>query len=362
MANNRISNDVERLRLRSNLKKNRYSIEEYRKRNEFRSRMGEYAQRVDNEGLFNRLCRCEDRSFAVSLLTGQLFLSELGGKPFFKSDYCQHRLCPFCCGKRAKDWRVRVLDKVNLIENRKPVFLSLTMRGVSGRSLQDTGKILDIALGKFWRRVEVKRRIKGAVFVLQVKYNLKGGWWHLHVHALCDMEYWHQRKILEIWRSCLPQDERGDNGGVNIQLCKDRESGVGYVSSYISSGFEGDGGAYELPDSELHDLMDWLKGKRLMRAVGSLYGCFPELPDDEIFDNASLDLLAGQVLNGGNAVDDYGDVVDLNDSSVVEWSYRDEDVESGLKALGDWYSCFYFGGAVVGGDDVNWLFNFGASS
>ena len=332
-------------------RKNRYSIDEYRKRCDFRRRMGKYAEDIDNFGLFSRLSRCEDRSFATDALTGSLIKSELTGKPFFRSEYCKHRLCPWCAAHRSKDWRKRVLDKINLVKRDKPVFLTLTMRGESGRSLKDTGKVLDVALRRFWQKVEVKRRIDGAVFVVQVKWNSEGRWWHVHVHALCDMDYWAQNDALEAWRSCLPQEVERRNGGVNLQLCKDRESGVGYVASYIASGFDGEGGAYSLENEELFELMEWVKGKRLMRSVGSLYGVFKEVEDDEVFKNAELVELGGQEASGGNPVDEDGNVVDLGDSDRVIWSYEEGKVIAGMALLADWFAEFYFGEGYANLDD-----------
>ena len=188
---------------------------------------------------------------------------------------CNHRNCPTCARKRSARIREALEPHVADVAHggqftAKPALLTLTIDDTPGESLTSaTTRILG-AWKKVRRRKGWKDRVRGGFYALEVTRNQRRGSWHVHLHAVIDVDWLGQAEALQMWRGALGAGERA--GGVNIQRVR---NGIAEATKYLTKGVE----ASRLPLAERVELLTWMHGRRMISTFGHLYGL--QLADDD---------------------------------------------------------------------------------
>jgi len=291
---------------------NPWSVESLEGRRKMRGRIAGFEI---SETTRNNLNRCEEITVLVSNATGELVQTELGC-PIYKIFRCDHRLCKACARRRGSRARKKGEGILRLFETRKPIFATFTHKAVRGRSLGETfgevekawGKLTRCSawssktkMGKVLRDVNGERvtlngskekewSIRGAVVTFEISYNQEEDWWHVHIHALLDAEFIPQREMLYLWRKSLGGEvyvnEDGElkgslNGGVHLRGVYGSKiilEVTKYLTKGITRGFE------DHSDERLKELVQFTRGKRVLRFIGAFYGIKQdeECPGDEM--------------------------------------------------------------------------------
>lgn len=205
-----------------------------------------------------------------------------GEKRLQAANFCQLRLCPLCLARRAKKsaFRLsRVLDMVEQQYGAKYIFLTLTMRNVSGPELGDALGQLTKAWDRLCKQRPVKRALRGAFRAIEItrgdgkRKDDKGYHPHIHVIGAVDPGYFWRSSDLYIthddwvrrWRKALKVDY---DPVVHIQATKARGARVASRSAAAEAS------KYVIKDEEYidPDLTDDQAVEILMDYTNALYG------------------------------------------------------------------------------------------
>ncbi len=176
---------------------------------------------------------------------------------------CDNRLCPYCAAQRGANLADSVCASVEGMAN--PVLLVLTVR--NGPSLRERTDALWGGYEKLIRRKAFKAAFRGGHAFYEASRNVGTGEWHPHLHCILDGSM-AQRALSDLWRSCT----KGDSFIVHISQLRDR-TGDGYEAAVKEackypckvSSIVGNAGA-------VAEFLDVLKGRRLYRTFGDVYG------------------------------------------------------------------------------------------
>lgn len=167
----------------------------------------------------------------------QFNVYQSGERRLKTANFCKLRLCPMCIGRRARRsaWKLsQVLNMAEAEHGAKFLFLTLTMKNVSGDQL---GQALG-ELAQAWNRLLDQRQIKRAAkgWFRAIEITRSGKQYHPHLHAILAVEpdyfsresrksgkYLHQSDLVERWQKALRVDYRPS---VRIQTAKGK-SGEG---------------------------------------------------------------------------------------------------------------------------------------
>jgi len=130
-------------------------------------------------------------------------------------NFCQTRLCPTCNWRRSKKVFAQVrkiMDSFN--DDYEFIFLTLTVKNISGENLSKQIDNLVAAYKTFCLRKRIKDSILGWVKCFEVTYNWEKQEFHPHFHIIMAVEknYFKSEKYIEqdefclIWQSCLDVD------------------------------------------------------------------------------------------------------------------------------------------------------------
>jgi hypothetical protein len=176
---------------------------------------------------------------------------------------CGHRLCDICARTRSAGIRETLEPAIETTFKAKPALMTLTIDDRVGESLVSaTGRILT-GWKKLRRRVGWKDRVRGGFYALEVTRNQERGSWHVHLHAVVDVDWLGQEEALMLWRNALGAGPLA--GGVNIQRVR---NGIAEATKYLVKGIE----ASRLPLAERAELLRWMHGRRMLSTFGHLYG------------------------------------------------------------------------------------------
>lgn len=187
------------------------------------------------------------------------------GPASLRYNLCRDRLCPTCQRLRGIKLKHKLLSVVRAADSPKFVTLTLKHRVAP---LGDEINRLFSAFRKLRKDRTWAKRVKGGVYVLEVKLNAATGHWHPHLHCLIDSSYMPQAQLSKAWEAAT-----GDSTIVDIRAIHSQESAAGYISSYATKG---------------NDLTRWtagnviayaqaMHGRRLIHTFGSLHA----VPCDE---------------------------------------------------------------------------------
>lgn len=152
----------------------------------------------------------------------QYNVSADGSKQLSASNFCQLRLCPMCTARRARKaaWKLsQVLNAVEAAHGAKFLFLTLTMKNVSGNKLGEALEQLTNGWISFMDQRQIQRSVKGWYRAIEITRS--GRNYHPHLHAILAVEpdyfsresrksgkYLHQEDLIERWQRALRVDYR----------------------------------------------------------------------------------------------------------------------------------------------------------
>lgn len=160
----------------------------------------------------------------------QYQVSTGGDRRLSAANFCQLRLCPMCTARRAKKSALKLSKVLDMVEDKTGamfLFLTLTMKNVSGDELPDALS----QLTKGWYRLMDNRQIERSIpgWFRAIEITRKGKGYHPHLHAILAVrpsyfsrkseEYIRQDEWVARWRKALRVDY---NPSVRIQVTKAR--------------------------------------------------------------------------------------------------------------------------------------------
>lgn len=230
-------------------------------------------------GQMKKAARIRDCSsfltFGMNTETGELRLHD--------ANFCRERLCPMCSWRRS----LKVFHEVSQVMNKAqadnpelvPLFLTLTLRNVSGDKLSET---LDTIFSG-WKRLggnpgtRFRRIVPGWFRALEVTYNAGSDTFHPHIHAILFVhrdyfkrggkDYTTTAEWVQMWRRALRLDY---DPVCNIQRVKGGVKAVKEVSKYTVKDTDYIRKDPALTDKIVNTLSVALKGRRLYAFGGVL--------------------------------------------------------------------------------------------
>ncbi|WP_241531884.1 protein rep [Ligilactobacillus ruminis] len=188
----------------------------------------EYLEILKFKKAYNVRTCAETLNFAVD---------QNGEKKLYQVWFCKSRLCPMCSWRRALKTSAE-LEKVlsaavTEYPNSQFLFLTLTIRNVTGDKLKWTLKRLTDAFHKMMKYKKIKY-VQGYVRSTEVTVNESDGSYHPHLHVLLMVTpkyfsngYITQDEWTELWKKALKIDYRPV---VNIKKIHDKK-GKGSLKS-----------------------------------------------------------------------------------------------------------------------------------
>lgn len=128
------------------------------------------------------------------------------------ADFCRVRLCPVCQWRRSLKNYGQMQKILSAIEGQyKYIFLTLTVRNVSGAELSGTIDRMMSAWNRFTGYKQIEEVCKGWYRGLEVTHNVSTDEYHPHFHVLIAVnnsyftsrKYVKQDQITELWKRAL---------------------------------------------------------------------------------------------------------------------------------------------------------------
>lgn len=110
------------------------------------------------------------------------------GMKLYQAYFCKNKLCPMCNWRRSMkySWQAkRIIDKaLEMYPKGRFLFLTLTIKNVSGAVLAEAIKEMNKSFDRLFRRAKVKKNMLGFIRALEVTYNDERNDYHPHIHVL----------------------------------------------------------------------------------------------------------------------------------------------------------------------------------
>lgn len=141
----------------------------------------EYAKRLEILGYkaFANAYQCAE-VLKFKELEGQLRLHQAW--------FCKSKLCPICNWRRSMKYGVQLGQIIDVAREREPkakfIFLTLTVKNVSGEKLGEELTNLTKSFDRLFRRAKVKKAVIGYLRAIEVTYNAERDDYHPHIHVL----------------------------------------------------------------------------------------------------------------------------------------------------------------------------------
>lgn len=141
----------------------------------------EYAKRLEILGYkaFANAYQCAE-VLKFKELEGQLRLHQAW--------FCKSKLCPICNWRRSMKYGVQLGQIIDVSREREPkakfVFLTLTVKNVSGEKLGEELTNLTKSFDRLFRRAKVKKAVIGYLRAIEVTYTAECDDYHPHIHVL----------------------------------------------------------------------------------------------------------------------------------------------------------------------------------
>lgn len=316
---------------------------------------GKIADKLDNQGQFERAKSYRKRSENVAQCNSSLLFGYESNKIDKKLVYCNNcrdRGCPLCNHKKS---RVHAFQLNKILKKAQAeyddlgfIFCTFTIRNVENDPdvLHETISLLNRAFGKMTRYARVigkngknidpvDRIIKGSIKNLEVTYNEETDTLHPHIHAIfaVDKKLYFGKKYdnyidhdewVSLWRRALGVDY---NPSVHIEKLHSNSKGMDDLSSAILeiSKYETKPssvliGGIDL-DKAIKIVFSMTEGLKNTRSF-SFAGILKEIKNDIFGDRDLNDVSDDEMLN----VDGQSEL-DLNNCRFVQyrWSSVDQD-------------------------------------
>ncbi|USJ21626.1 protein rep [Lactococcus formosensis] len=150
--------------------------------------------------------------------------------------FCKNKLCPICNWRRSMKYSWQATQIVDEAMKREPkgrfLFLTLTIKNVPGRELNQAMSDLTKSFDKLFRRAKVKKNLLGFLRATEVTVEEeREGYYHPHLHILMMMkssyfqggEYLSQKEWTEMWQQSAKLDY---TPVVNIKAVKNKKTEV----------------------------------------------------------------------------------------------------------------------------------------
>ena len=177
---------------------------------------------------------------------------------------CDHRLCPFCAGRRSRKIQRKYLPKIGAFMRHAPVpvtpcLLTLTLAHKDGESAVQSYKRLYDAFKKLIRRKRWKAYFLGGMWAFETVLS-KDGCWHSHMHLVV----FRKRFVDDLdglkadWLEIT-----GDSYVLNLQRIDDIKSGVKECLKYMAKPSDFD----RMSPDHIRQLLEF-RSRRLVSAFG----------------------------------------------------------------------------------------------
>jgi hypothetical protein len=173
------------------------------------------------------------------------------------SNCCHDRWCIPCQTARSA---ALVEALAREIDTSKCRLLTLTLRAGNTSLIAQLDRLYR-SFATFRRRADWKDHVRGGCGFCEVKIGSGSGLWHVHLHAIIEGSWWHQRDISRAWHEIT-----GDSSIVDIRPIGDAGQVSHYVCKYVTK--PADASVYAVP-ARLDELIIALKGRRLALPFGS---------------------------------------------------------------------------------------------
>lgn len=139
----------------------------------------------------------------------------------YQAYFCKARLCPMCNWRRSLKiafQNKKIIQEVNRRENVSWLFLTLTVRNVSGEDLKDTMDQMTKAFNRFTKYAKFKKSVRGYFRAMEVTRNWDResewyGTYHPHFHVLLAVpkdyfgrNYIKQSEWTALWKRAMQVD------------------------------------------------------------------------------------------------------------------------------------------------------------
>ena len=140
---------------------------------------------------------------------------EDGSLKLYQAYFCKNKLCPMCNWRRSMKYSYQTSRIVDEAIKQEPkarfLFLTLTVRNVSGDDLNKTLTSLTQSFDRLFRRAKVKKNLLGYLRSVEVTHNEKEKTYHPHIHVLMMIRpsyfkgggYISQKEWGEMWSQSL---------------------------------------------------------------------------------------------------------------------------------------------------------------
>lgn len=143
-----------------------------------------------------------------------------GTLKLYQAYFCKNKLCPLCNWRRSMKYSYqlsRIVDEVIVQEPKgRFLFLTLTVRNVSGEDLNKTLSQLTQAFNRLFKYKKVQKNLLGYLRSVEVTYNKETNTYHPHIHVLMMVKssyfsgagenYISQEEWWQLWAKSLKVD------------------------------------------------------------------------------------------------------------------------------------------------------------
>ena len=176
------------------------------------------------------------------------------------ASYCHDRFCRPCANQRS---RTIVGNLLPLLSKKPHRFITLTLKSGNLTLTEMVDKLY-----RCFRRLRssklCKRRLRGGVAFLELKWVKVTEHWHPHLHVICEGTFIPQDQLAAAWKKVT-----GDSYIVDIRFVADRNQVAKYVTKYASKPLSG---TFLNRPEQLDDAINVLQGRRLFTTFGTWRG------------------------------------------------------------------------------------------
>ena len=138
---------------------------------------------------------------------------------------CRHRWCEACAGDRR---RIIVRNLQSKLPTDDLRLLTLTLKSAPGDLRPQLDRLYD-SFRTFRRHRDIRDRMTGGIYFLELTYNERTACWHPHLHVLFGGFYLPHALAKQTWL-----DLTGDSFIVDVRRLRDRRGAASYVAKYAS--------------------------------------------------------------------------------------------------------------------------------
>ena len=184
---------------------------------------------------------------------------------------CKNRFCEPC--SRAR--RATIAGNLAAFCGEKQLRMITLTIAHHERPLSDLISRMNTSFKLMRKEIEWKSHITGFASFLEIKWSERSKWWHVHMHILCEGQWWDSKLLSACWHKVT-----GDSFVTDIRQVDTRE-GITYAAKYASKPFD----LCSIPAEQRVTAVQSLRHRRLWLIGGSWKGATrliatTPLPDD----------------------------------------------------------------------------------